>query len=178
MGRQPARLLQRYAVPGFVVSVYHYLRSRSLVSASAKVQMTGRIRFGTGTVVKHLVVIQTSGGTISFGRHCALSSFDHFSTGAGDIVVGDGVRFGPNCSVVGGTKQIAGAGERIMDQPEVRPNGITIGDDVLIGANAVILPAARIGTGAVIAAGSVVRGEIPEYSIAAGNPAKVVGQRN
>lgn len=148
-----------------------------MLSPSARVQLSHRIKFGPGTVVKPYVVVQTTGGEIRFGRECALSSFNHFSTGEGDIVVGDYVRFAPNCTIVGGTKSVAERNVRIMDQPELRPNGISIGDDVLIGAGAVILPATEIGRGAVIGAGSVVQGRIPEYAIAAGSPAKVIGQR-
>lgn len=51
---------------------------------------------------------------------------------------------------------------------------ITIGDDVWIGAGVSILPGARIGSGTVVAAGSVVRGEIPDGVICGGNPARVI----
>jgi len=113
-----------------------------------------------------------------FGRECALSSFSHFSTGAGDVIIGDYVRIAPNCTIVGGTKSTTRRAVKIVDQPEVEPNGITIGDDVLIGANSVILPAAQIGTGAVIGAGSLVQGRIPDYAIAVGRPARVIGHRD
>lgn len=164
-------------MPGLAVSAYHFFRSRALISASARVQLTSRVRFGRGTVVKAFVVVQTVGGRVEFGRQCALSSFDHFSTGEGDILVGDFVRFGPNCTIVGGTKSVAERGRRIVDQPEVRPNGVTIGEDVLVGAGSVILPATTIGRGAVIGAGSVVQGTVPEYAIVAGSPARVIGER-
>jgi acetyltransferase-like isoleucine patch superfamily enzyme len=108
---------------------------------------------------------------------CAISSFDHFSTGEGDIVTGDHVRFAPNCTIVGGTKQVGDRHKLIVDQPEVCPNGIIIGDDVLIGAGSVILPASKVGRGAVIGAGSVVSGEVPEFAIVAGAPAKIIGYR-
>jgi acetyltransferase-like isoleucine patch superfamily enzyme len=48
---------------------------------------------------------------------------------------------------------------------------------VLVGAGSVILPATKIGRGAVIGAGSIVNGDIPEYAIVAGAPAKVIGYR-
>ena len=52
---------------------------------------------------------------------------------------------------------------------------IVIGDDVWVGANATILKGARIGNGSIIASGAVVlRGNYPENSLLAGNPAKVV----
>ena len=144
---------------------------------SAKVQFAKNVTFGRRCVVKSYAVIQSSGGNVSFGSECAISSFDHFSTGEGDIVVGNAVRFAPNCTIVGGTKQVSDRNKRIVDQAEVRPNGITIGDDVLVGAGAVILPASKIGRGVVIGAGSVVNGDIPDYAIVAGMPAKIIGYR-
>ena len=54
---------------------------------------------------------------------------------------------------------------------------VKIGNDVWIGRNALILSGAEIGDGAVIGAGAVVAGKIPPYSIAVGNPAKVIRKR-
>jgi acetyltransferase-like isoleucine patch superfamily enzyme len=52
-----------------------------------------------------------------------------------------------------------------------------IGNDVLIGANAIILAGVKIGDGAVVGAGSVVTKDVPPYAIVAGNPAKVIKYR-
>ena len=164
-------------MPAFVVSAYHFFRTRALVSWSARVQFSRNITFGERTVVKPFAVIQSSGGAVSFGLQCAISSFDHFSTGEGDIVVGNYVRFAPNCTIDGGTKQVGNRNKLIVEQPEVYPNGVIIADDVLVGAGSVILPSTNIGRGAVIGAGSVVTGDIPEYAIVAGAPAKVIGHR-
>ena len=51
---------------------------------------------------------------------------------------------------------------------------ITIGDDVLIGAGAVLLDGCEIGQGAIIGAGSVVTGHVVPYSVVVGSPAKVI----
>ena len=60
-----------------------------------------------------------------------------------------------------------------------KPNGfdadVIIESDVWIGRNVVLLPGVRIGRGATVGAGAVVRKSIPPYAIAVGNPAKVVG---
>jgi virginiamycin A acetyltransferase len=59
----------------------------------------------------------------------------------------------------------------------VSKGGITLGHDVWIGTHSVILSGANIGTGAVIAANSVVVGCVPPYAIVAGSPAKVIKYR-
>lgn len=169
--------LKRHLVPAVLVSIRHFVTTRSLVSVSAKVQWGNAIEFGRGTVVKAYAVIQSSGGKVRFGRDCAISSFVHVSTGAGNVVAGDYVRIAPNCTLVGGTKEIRDRTMFIKDQPESDERGIQIEDDVLIGAGSVVLPGTSIGRGAVIGAGSVVSGSIPEYAIVAGAPAKTIGRR-
>ena len=64
-----------------------------------------------------------------------------------------------------------------VDQQGITYQGIIIEDDVWIGSKATILDGVRIGKGAVIAAGAVVTKSIPEYAIAMGVPAKIVGSR-
>lgn len=54
---------------------------------------------------------------------------------------------------------------------------VVIEEDVWIGSNAVILPGVKIGRGAVIGAGSIVTKDVPRYSIAYGNPAKIHSMR-
>lgn len=171
------RGLRRHLVPAVAVTLYHFLKTRALVSLSSRVQWGREIWLGRGTVVKPFAVVQSSGGRVHFGRDCAISSFVHVSTGRGDIVAGNFVRIAPNCTLVGGTKDIHSRATLIKDQPESEVAGIRIEDDVLIGAGAVILPGARLGRGAVIGAGSVVSGDVPEYAIVAGVPATLIGHR-
>lgn len=52
---------------------------------------------------------------------------------------------------------------------------ISIGDNVMIGANTMILPNVRIGSNVIIGAGSIVAKDIPDNSVAAGIPCKVIG---
>ncbi len=53
----------------------------------------------------------------------------------------------------------------------------TIGNDVWIGRNATIMPGVKIGSGAIIGAAAVVTKDVPDYCIAAGNPAKIIRKR-
>lgn len=52
-----------------------------------------------------------------------------------------------------------------------------IGNDVWLGQGARVLPGARIGDGVIVGAGAVIGGEVPPYSIVAGNPARVIRRR-
>ena len=64
------------------------------------------------------------------------------------------------------------------DESDLPLKGDTvIGNDVWIGQNAVILPGVNIGDGAIIGANSVVGSDVEPYTIAAGNPAKVLRKR-
>ncbi len=53
--------------------------------------------------------------------------------------------------------------------------GISVGDNVFIGMNTILLPGTKIGKHVIIGAGSVVRGNVPDYSILVGNPGKIIG---
>ncbi len=56
-------------------------------------------------------------------------------------------------------------------------NYVIVGNDVTIGANAILLPGTKIGNGAVIGAGSVVTTNVPAYAIVAGVPARIIRYR-
>jgi len=171
-----ARTFRRQLVPAFLVSLYYFLKNRCLISHHARVQLSPLISLGKGTVVKPFAVIQTQSARIVIGDRCAVSSFDHISTGTEDLIIGNYVRIGPSVTIMGGSRNFRRRDLLIVDQGASNP-GTTVGDDVLIGANVVILPGCNIGDGAVVGAGSVVREDVPPYAIVAGVPAKVVGER-
>jgi 2,3,4,5-tetrahydropyridine-2-carboxylate N-succinyltransferase/tetrahydrodipicolinate N-acetyltransferase len=62
----------------------------------------------------------------------------------------------------------------VIEPPSATP--VVIEDDVLVGANAVILEGVRVGKGAIVAAGAVVTKDVPPYSVVAGIPAKMIKQ--
>jgi acetyltransferase-like isoleucine patch superfamily enzyme len=171
-----ARVIQRHLIPRFVVSIYYFWRYRCLVSPQTHIQLSSRISFGKGTVVKPFAVIQTQTGRVSIGCNCAIGSFNHISTGTMDVILGDYVRLGPGVIILGGTRNVQKRDILIVNQGSLN-KGVNIGNDVLIGANAVVQPGCNIGDGAVIAAGSVVNKDVPPYAIVAGVPAKVIGER-
>ena len=87
------------------------------------------------------------------------------------VRIGDNAQIAPNVSIYT-------AGHPI--HPDSRNSGyeygieVSIGDNVWIGGNAVIMPGVTIGNNAVIGAGSVVTRDIPDNVIAAGNPCRII----
>lgn len=168
------RTAQRYFVPSFLASLVIYLRDRAFVSLAARVQIGENIKLGRGTVVKPYSIVQTSGGHITFGRNCAISSFNHIAAGTdGNIVAGDHVRTGPHVSIIATTREYRSKDRLIIEQG-FRDKGIRIGSDVLIGTGARLIDGCEIGDGAVVGVNSVVSGKVPPYAVVFGSPAKVI----
>jgi tetrahydrodipicolinate N-acetyltransferase len=86
-----------------------------------------------------------------------------------NAVLGGRATVGKNCHVGAGAV-LAG----VIEPPSARP--VILEDDVLVGANAVILEGVKVGKGAVVAAGAVVTEDVPPYTVVAGVPARVIKQ--
>lgn len=170
------RISQRYLVPRFVSSLYYLFRCRCFISTLAKVQLTHKISFGKGTVVKPFAVIQTNRGKITIGKKCSINNFVQIANSDGDITIGDYVRIGPNVTILGSSRNYEKRDELIIKQG-FSHDGAKIENDVLVASGAIILKGCHIGNGAVIGAGSVVTKDVPPYSVVAGVPAKIVGER-
>jgi maltose O-acetyltransferase len=95
----------------------------------------------------------------------------------GPLTVGDDVMMGPRCLLVSDRHEISDTGVPMAQQGFGAPRPIVIEDDVWIGAGVTVLSGVRIGRGSVVGAGSVVTRDVPPWSVAAGNPARVVRQR-
>jgi virginiamycin A acetyltransferase len=106
------------------------------------------------------------------GRYCALAEGSRFvMAGANHAMLGPSTfPFG----IFGGTWA-----ETTMDLVMGAPSrgDTVVGHDVWLGYGTVVMPGVTIGHGAVVAAGSVVVGDIPPYAIAGGNPARVLRMR-
>lgn len=87
------------------------------------------------------------------------------------VVIGDNCQIAPNVSIYTAGHPLHPATRNTMYEYGI---GITIGDNVWIGGDVVIGPGVHIGDNAVIGAGSVVTRDIPAWSLAAGNPCKVI----
>lgn len=110
------------------------------------------------------------GAHIHFGPGCFLN-FGCVFLDVAEIRVGARVQIGPMVQVLTADHP-RDARRRAAGEEWGRP--ITIGDDVWIGAGAIILPGVTIGTGAIIGAGAVVTRDVAPGATVAGNPARPV----
>ncbi|WP_246944044.1 2,3,4,5-tetrahydropyridine-2,6-dicarboxylate N-acetyltransferase [Bacillus pinisoli] len=85
------------------------------------------------------------------------------------VVLGGRATVGKNCHIGAGSV-LAG----VIEPPSAKP--VVVEDDVVVGANAVILEGITVGKGAVVAAGAIVIEDVPPYTVVAGTPAKVIKQ--
>lgn len=113
------------------------------------------------------------GKNVTIGPKCLIRSAH------GTIIIGNHVMIGPGVHIHGGNHVLNQKGV-FLDEIQKDPNSdgeLIIEDDVWIGSYSILLKGSHIGRGAIIGAGSVVRHEIPPYSIVSGNPCKIVGFR-
>jgi acetyltransferase-like isoleucine patch superfamily enzyme len=114
---------------------------------------------------------------IEIGDRARLGSRCHIWAGPekGRVLIGDDCLCGPEV-VITAAQYDFNRGSPVTAQP-MTESDVVIGDDVWIGARAVILPGVQIGHGCVIGAGAVVTRSLPDGAIAAGAPARVIGRR-
>lgn len=125
------------------------------------------------------------------GRKSVIESYCCINNAVGDVTIGDHTRIGIHCTVIGpvsiGNNVNLAQGitvtalnhnyedvTRRIDEQGISTKPVVIGDDVWIGANAVILPGVTIGRHVVVAAGAVVTKDVPSFTLVAGVPAKVI----
>lgn len=147
---------------------------------------------GRGSKIYHSVRMDTPPyRRFSLGRRSVVESYCCINNAVGDVIIGDYTRIGLHCTVIGpvtiGSHVNLAQGitvtalnhnfadnDKRIDEQGVSTKAVVIGDDVWIGANAVILPGVTIGRHVVVAAGAVVTKDIPDGCVVAGVPAKII----
>jgi len=158
-----------------------------------------KIRIGDNVVVDDNCCLDAKGTDnqgITLGNGVFLGRNTILSCKNGDIVIEDEANLGFNIEVFSasrvriGRKVLVAAytylvgGDHLYDRVDVpvldqgrTARGIDVGDHVWLGAHVVVTDGSRIGRDAIVGAGAVVVGEVPEFAIATGIPAKVVRDR-
>ena len=138
-----------------------------------------KIIIEAGVMIDAFVKIKPAGGTgdVIIGEGCYINSGTVIYTGNG-VRMGKGVLVAANCTFAPNNHEYRARDKTIFEQ-RFAPSkgGILVEDDVWIGANTVILDGAIIRRGCVIGACSLVKGELEEYGVYAGNPLVKLGER-
>lgn len=128
-------------------------------------------RIEPGALIRDMVTIEKNavimmGAVINIGAVVGEGSMVDMNAVIGARgMLGKNVHLGA-CSVVAG----------VLEPPSATP--VIIEDDVLIGANSVILEGVRVGKGSVVAAGSVVTEDVPSGVVVAGSPARIIKNKD
>lgn len=116
------------------------------------------VDFGTGLNVK-------LGNNSSLNRDAWIGN---------DTIIGDDVMMGPEVVILSGTHNYDRIDIPMTHQGAPDRKAVTIGNDVWIGTRSIILPGVMVGDHSIIAAGSIVTKNVPDWAIVGGNPAKVI----
>ncbi len=127
---------------------------------------------GNYSVIEDYAVINNAVGDILIGNHARIGLGN---TIIGPVSIGDKVNLAQNIVISALNHNYEDVEKSIADQG-INIQTVIIENDVWIGANSIILAGVHIGKHVVIGAGSVVTKDIPPYSVALGNPARIVKQ--
>ncbi|MGL5123331.1 MAG: 2,3,4,5-tetrahydropyridine-2,6-dicarboxylate N-acetyltransferase [Fusobacteriaceae bacterium] len=150
----------------------YYIENDRRNSAIPMLNKTGiNARIEPGAIIRDMVEIGDNavimmGAIINIGAK--IGSGTMIDMGA---ILGGRAVVGNNCHIGAGTV-LAG----VVEPPSATP--VIVEDDVLIGANAVVIEGVRIGKGSVVAAGAIVLTDVPSGVVVAGNPARIVKNKD
>ncbi len=151
---------------------------------------------GKGTVIRYNTRMDVFPfNSFKIGSKSIIEDFATINNGVGDVLIGSNTGIGLHNVIIGPVTigdnvmlaqniVISGLNHGYEDvslptrQQKVITKQIIIEDDVWIGANSVITAGVHIGRHTIIGAGSVVTKNIPEYTVAAGNPARIIKTYN
>ena len=158
-----------------------------------------KIHIGDNVVIDDLCCLDAKGTDnkgITIGNGVFVGRNTILSCKNGDIIIGDRANIGFNCEIFSASRVRVGkdilmaaytylvGGDHLYDRVDIpvlqqgrTARGIDVGDGAWLGAHVVVTDGSTIGRDAIIGAGAVVVGDIPEYSIATGIPAKVMRDR-
>lgn len=187
---EPAELLERFAVAGYLEGAEGQRRRRILLRALCK-KLGNGVKVGMGVLVLHPQTFEIGDAvfignqTFLQGRHdgrCVIGAHTWIGPQSyfdcRDMEFGDYVGWGPGAKVLGSEHTGVPFDVPII-QTDLVIKPVRVGDGADIGVNAVLLPGVTVGKGAIIGAGAVVTADtvIPPYAVYAGVPAKLLKYR-
>lgn len=138
----------------------------------------GGVRIGDDSSVQRYSILELiQDGNITIGRNTHIQSGCNLTAARASIIIGNDVQLAPRCALYPYQHGFDDPDTPIARQPLTSKGDIVIEDGAWLGVGAIVLDGVTIGRGAVVGAGAVVLTSIPPFAIAAGVPARVIGQR-
>lgn len=155
---------------------FHYFHSfNRKIYFGRNVNVEGNVKLANYITLDDNVEVRNKTKEMSYiGSY---TSINRNSVLRGKFSIGEYCAIAPNCSIIGVNHGFSDLEAPIKKQPVTSKGGIVVENNVWVGANCVVLDGVTIGEGSVIGAGSIVTKSIPPYSIAVGNPCKVIKSR-
>ena len=138
--------------------------------ASVDASRSAGVSLGDKVTLNRFAYVQGGNGGVRLGNRVEINNFSIIN-GTGGVDIGDDTLVGPGVRIISYQHRHALAATIRSQAVDALP--IRIGRDCWLGANCVILAGVSIGDGAVVAAGAVVREDVPAQAIVAGVPATV-----
>lgn len=136
----------------------------------------GCISIGKNTQIRRGAIISSYGGNITIGDNCSINPYCVIY-GHGGLTIGNGVRIGTHATIIPTNHRFDKCDRYIYEQG-ITSLGITIEDDVWIGAGVALLDGVTIAKGCVIGANAVVPKSTEPYGVYVGVPAKLIKKRH
>jgi len=144
--------------------------------ASNKISLGNNVKIGAYSKLLSTSHLATYGKGLQIGNNSAIGDFTHFGA-PGGITIGNDVIMGSYISFHSENHNFEDANTLIREQG-VNSKGITLGNNIWVGAKVTFLDGSKVGNNSIVAAGAVVRGEFPDNVIIGGVPAKIIKTRN
>lgn len=145
-----------------------------------------KIAIGNNTHIRGHLQVFEQGGQIEIGDFCYLGENSKIWS-ASEVIIGNKVLIAHNVNIHDNIshpinsemrfkdfQRILGVENYSVQQFDLKPKAILIKDKAWIGFNSIVLKGVTIGEGAIVGAGSVVTKDVPDWTVVAGNPAKIV----
>ncbi len=164
-------------------AVIYYLIAKNLPPSYSGIKLgqTALRRFCGKLMLKECGVGVNIEKNAYFSKKVSLGDYSGLGVNSkihGTCTIGKQVMMGEDVTIITRNHRFDRTDIPMMEQGFSDEKPVVIGDDVWIGDKVLILPGVKIGNGCIIAAGAVVTKDVPEYSIAAGVPAKVIKNRS
>lgn len=152
--------------------LYQHRGKHAVIYRSARMDTPPYRKFWLGdySVIESFCCINNAVGDVIIGDHTRVGLHN---TIIGPVTIGSHVNLAQGITVTALNHNFEESSKRI-DEQGVTTKPVIIGNDIWIGANAVILPGVSIGDHSVVAAGAVVTKDVPPHSLVAGVPAKII----